>query len=76
MAKKTPIINLREAGQPTLPFRALTLHQKLEVPTDVIVKAAEKTVKDRHYPKSKKARDRAKLRKSMGYSREEALPKP
>ena len=75
MAKK-PIVNLREAGQPTLPFRALTLHQKLEVPTDVIVKAAEKTVKDRHFHKSKQARDRAKLRKARGYSREEALPKP
>ena len=52
----------------------LNLWQKLEVPTDVILRDAKRKVDNKHYLKSEKCKARKKARKNGGYNKEEIWP--
>ena len=52
----------------------LNLWQKLEVPTDVILRDAQRKIDNKHYLKSKKFKERKALRAHGGYNKEEIWP--
>ena len=71
MKDKKPLVDLKD---PNPYWFNLTLHQKLEMDTDLIVDNAKRRIDEKHYRKSDKCKKRARARKTGGYNREEIFP--
>ncbi len=68
---RKPLVDLKNPN----PFWFnLTLQQKLEIDTELIVNNAKRKVENKHYKKSAKYKKRALARKTGGYNAEEIYP--